>query len=168
MSRAHLQGACHINICSDRCSSAYFAGGFGPAAGRPQASAAIIRAGQHHQHPVHLRRRLLGSRADHLRARPFYLDRLCRAGAGLIAYGWQKKKAACVATSGPSLGRKRPRWAAIAGRTIACSIDTTIAIGDLIERRCRSGIQTEQRTHTKVEALALQSGPLPQDVGRHC
>ncbi len=37
------------------------------AAGRPQASAAGIPAGRHHQHPVHLRRRLRRPREDHLR-----------------------------------------------------------------------------------------------------
>jgi hypothetical protein len=36
-----------------------------------------------------------------------------------------KRKAACVATSGPSLGRKRPRWAAIAGSASAGPIDKT-------------------------------------------
>ena len=36
------------------------------AAGRPQASAAGVPAGRHDQHPVHLRRRLLGPRQDHL------------------------------------------------------------------------------------------------------
>ncbi len=34
-------------------------GGLGSPAGRPQASAAGVPAGRHHQHPVHLRRRLL-------------------------------------------------------------------------------------------------------------
>ena len=52
------------------------------AAGRPQASAAGVPAGRHHQHPVHLRRRVLRPREDHLGARPFDLDRLRRAGAG--------------------------------------------------------------------------------------
>jgi hypothetical protein len=40
------------------------------AAGRPQASAAGIPAGRHHQHPVHLRRRVCRPRQDHLRTRP--------------------------------------------------------------------------------------------------
>ena len=48
------------------------------AAGRPQASAAGIPAGRHHQHPVHLRRRLRRPREDHLGARPQDLDRLRR------------------------------------------------------------------------------------------
>ena len=39
------------------------------AAGRPQASAAGVPAGRHHQHPVHLRRRLRRAREDHRRAR---------------------------------------------------------------------------------------------------
>ncbi len=37
----------------------------GAAAGRPQAPAAGIPAGRHHQHPVHLRRRVRGAREDH-------------------------------------------------------------------------------------------------------
>ena len=37
------------------------------AAGRAQASAAGVPAGRHHQHPVHLRRRLRGPGEDHLR-----------------------------------------------------------------------------------------------------
>ena len=57
-------------------------GRFGAAAGRPQASAAGISAGRHHQHPLHLRRRVLRPGEDHIRARPFHLDRLCGAGAG--------------------------------------------------------------------------------------
>ena len=44
------------------------------AAGRPQASAAGVPAGRHDQHPVRLRRRLRGSREDHLRARPLDVD----------------------------------------------------------------------------------------------
>ena len=36
-----------------------------PAQGRPQAPAAGLYAGRHHQHPVHLRRRLRRPRADH-------------------------------------------------------------------------------------------------------
>jgi hypothetical protein len=83
---------CRARACGRRCSISWKPGWLRSRAGRPQASAAIILAGRHRQHPVHLRRRLLGSRADHLRARPFYLDRLCRAGDGLIAYGWQKKE----------------------------------------------------------------------------
>ena len=53
----------------------------GAAAGRAQASAAGIPAGRHHQHPVHLRRRLRRPREDHLAARPGHLDRLRRRGA---------------------------------------------------------------------------------------
>ena len=41
----------------------------GAAAGRPQASAAGVPAGRHHQHPVHLRRRLRRPREDHRAAR---------------------------------------------------------------------------------------------------
>ena len=48
------------------------------AAGRPQAPAAGVPAGRHDQHPVHLRRRLRGPRADHLGARQGHLDRLRR------------------------------------------------------------------------------------------
>ena len=55
-------------------------GCLGAAAGRPQASAAGVPAGRHHQYPVRLRRRLLRSRQDHLRARPVDLDRLRRQG----------------------------------------------------------------------------------------
>ena len=51
------------------------------AAGRPQASAAGVPAGRHDQHPVHLRRRLLGARQDHLDAPPGHVDRLRRRGA---------------------------------------------------------------------------------------
>ena len=50
----------------------------GASAGRPQAPAAGVPAGRHHQHPVHLRRRLCRSREDHLRPRPQDLDRLRR------------------------------------------------------------------------------------------
>ena len=52
-----------------------------PAAGRPQASAAGVPAGRHDQHPVHLRRRLLGPRQDHLAAPPGHVDRLRRRSA---------------------------------------------------------------------------------------
>jgi hypothetical protein len=62
---------------------------------------------------------------------------------GSIPYECTQKKAACVATSGLSLGRKRPRWAAIAGRATARVIDTTIAIGGSIDPTYGSGIQTE-------------------------
>ena len=53
------------------------------AAGRPQASPAGVPAGRHDQHPVHLRRRLLRARADHLRPRPQDVDRLLRHGRRL-------------------------------------------------------------------------------------
>ena len=65
-----------------------------PAPGRPQASAAGVPAGRHDQHPVHLRRRLLGPREDHLRSRPQDLDRLRRQGDG---------------AGGPAHGRAVPR-----------------------------------------------------------
>ena len=55
-------------------------GRLGAAAGRPQASAAGVPAGRHHQHPVRLRRRLRRPREDHLGARPVDLDRLRRQG----------------------------------------------------------------------------------------
>jgi ATP-dependent Clp protease ATP-binding subunit ClpX len=51
------------------------------AAGRAQASAAGIPAGRHHQHPVHLRRRLRRPREDHRRARQGLGHRLRRRGA---------------------------------------------------------------------------------------
>ncbi len=66
----------------------------GAAAGRPQASAAGIPAGRHHQHPVRLRRRLRRPREDHLGARPVDLDRLRRQGDG---------------AGGPQAGRNLPR-----------------------------------------------------------
>ena len=44
-------------------------GRLGAAAGRPQASAAGVPAGRHHQHPVHLRRRLRRPGEDHRAAR---------------------------------------------------------------------------------------------------
>ena len=50
-------------------------------AGRPQASAAGIPPGRHHEHPVRVRRRVRGSREDHRGARPVDLDRLRRQGA---------------------------------------------------------------------------------------
>ena len=40
-----------------------------PAAGRAQASAAGIPSGRHHEHPVHLRRRIFGAGAHHRRPR---------------------------------------------------------------------------------------------------
>ena len=61
----------------------------GAAAGRAQASAAGIPAGRHHQHPVHLRRRVLRPGADHLRPRQGLGHRLRRRGAllGRAAHG---------------------------------------------------------------------------------
>ena len=50
------------------------------AAGRAQASAAGVPAGRHHQHPVHLRRRLLRPGADHRRPRQGLGHRLRRRG----------------------------------------------------------------------------------------
>ena len=50
----------------------------GAPAGRPQASAAGVPAGRHHQHPVRLRRRLRRAGEDHLGARQVDLDRLRR------------------------------------------------------------------------------------------
>jgi ATP-dependent Clp protease ATP-binding subunit ClpX len=52
------------------------------AAGRAQASAAGIPAGRHHQHPVHLRRRLRGSGKDHRAARQGLGHRLWRRCEG--------------------------------------------------------------------------------------
>src|SRR5712672_3280928 len=54
--------------------------GEGAAAGRPQASAARIHAGRHHQHPVRLWRRLHWPREDYFGAQPAGLDRLRRQG----------------------------------------------------------------------------------------
>ena len=51
---------------------------FGPAARRPQASAAGIPAGRHDQHPVHLRRRLRRPRKDHLGSHAGQVDGLWR------------------------------------------------------------------------------------------
>ena len=56
-------------------------GRLGAAAGRAQASAAGVPAGRHHQHPVHLRRRLLRPGEDHRRARQGLGHRLRRRGA---------------------------------------------------------------------------------------
>jgi ATP-dependent Clp protease ATP-binding subunit ClpX len=53
----------------------------GAAARRPQASAAGVPAGRHHQHPVRMRRCLHRAREDHLGARPVELDRLFGAQA---------------------------------------------------------------------------------------
>ena len=53
---------------------------FRAAARRPQAPAAGVPAGRHHQHPIRLRRRLCRSREDHRRPRPVDLDRLRRQG----------------------------------------------------------------------------------------
>ena len=47
-----------------------------PPQGRTQASAAGVPAGRHHEHPVHLRRSVFRSRADHFRARQGDFDRL--------------------------------------------------------------------------------------------
>ncbi len=52
------------------------------AAGRAQAPAAGVPAGRHHQHPVHLRRRLRRAREDHRPARQAALDGLRRRGRG--------------------------------------------------------------------------------------
>ena len=64
------------------------------AAGRPQASAAGIPAGRHHQYPVRMRRRLQRAREDHLGAQPAGRDRLRRQGHG---------------ARGPQAGRDLPR-----------------------------------------------------------
>ena len=54
----------------------------GAAPGRAQASAAGIPAGRHHQHPVHLRRRLRGAGKDHRHARQGLVHRLRRRREG--------------------------------------------------------------------------------------
>ena len=69
--------------------------------------------------------------------------------------GTTKKRAACVATSGPSLGRKRPRWAcdssgalphappkvgSDSSGALPHALAKTIAIRGSIERRWSSGI----------------------------
>jgi hypothetical protein len=58
---------------------------------------------------------------------------LCPKGPGK-RWGHTKRKAACVATSGPSLGRKRPRRAAIPG-ALTHSLAKMIAISGSIGRR---------------------------------
>ena len=52
------------------------------AAGRAQASAAGVPAGRHHEHPLHLRRRLRRARQDHRPARARVGDGLRRRGEG--------------------------------------------------------------------------------------
>ena len=52
-----------------------------PPQGGRKHPAAGIPAGRHHQHPVHLRRRVRGAGADHLLARQGHVDRLRRPGA---------------------------------------------------------------------------------------
>ncbi len=70
----------------------------GAAAGRAQASAAGVPAGRHHQHPVHLRRRVLGAGADHLGPRQGLGHRLRRRGARRRpSGGWAR----CCARSNP-------------------------------------------------------------------
>jgi hypothetical protein len=49
-----------------------------------------------------------------------------------------KRKAACVATSGPSLGRKRPKEGSDSA-ALPHALAKTIAIGGSIERREASG-----------------------------
>ena len=53
-----------------------------PPQGGPQASAAGVPAGRHHQYPVRLWRRFRGPRKDHFIPRPVDLDRLRRQGDG--------------------------------------------------------------------------------------
>ena len=76
-------------------------------------------------------------------------------------WGYTKRKAACVATSGPSLGRKRPRRAAIAGwgwgGRYRIPLAKTIAISGSIERK-------GSRTDTKVYGARPQGRALPQWV----
>ena len=56
-------------------------GRLGAAARRAQASAAGVLAGRHHQHPVHLRRRVRRAGQDHRAARQGHGDRLRRGCA---------------------------------------------------------------------------------------
>src|SRR5207253_5151521 len=63
---------------------------------------------------------------------------LCWRGIAADVTAYTKRKAACVAASGPSLGRKRPRRAAIAGGgggSLPHALAKTIAISGSIERR---------------------------------
>ena len=70
------------------------------AAGRPQAPAAGVPAGRHHQHPVHLRRRLRRPGADHRPARPAALDGLRRRGAAVPTTA---RPATCSRRSSPTI-----------------------------------------------------------------
>ena len=69
------------------------------AAGRAQAPAAGVPAGRHDQHPVHLRRRVRGPRADHRGARAVALDGLRRRGARAPT---SARPASCCARSSPT------------------------------------------------------------------
>ncbi len=72
----------------------------GAAPGRPQAPAAGIPPGRHDQHPVHLRRRLRGPRADHLGPRQGHVDRLRRHRPARRTTG---APARCSARSSPRI-----------------------------------------------------------------
>ena len=72
-------------------------------------------------------------------SKPDEADHRLAPRQGLCTRDWPwssalERKAACVATSGPSLGRKRPRRAAIAG-ALPHTLPKTIAISGSIERR---------------------------------
>src|SRR6476661_2110262 len=75
--------------------------------------------------------------------------------ADVTAY--TKRKAACVATSGPSLGRKRPRRAAIAKRALPHTLAKMIAIAAQLnvgKRRVSKGVTGTIRRFT---TLALKA-----------
>ena len=66
-------------------------------------------------------------------------------GRSMLPPFYLKKKAACVATSGPSLGRKRAQegsdsGVALGGDRYRMPLPKTIAIGGSIERREAPGI----------------------------
>jgi len=63
-----------------------------------------------------------------------------------------ERRAACVATSGPSLGRKRPRRAAISGGRYRIPLAKTIAISGSIERK---GSRTDTKVYARPKGRAL-------------
>src|SRR3979490_1915243 len=65
-----------------------------------------------------------------------------------------ERRAAYVAASGPSLGRKRPRRAAIAGE-LPHALPKTITISGSIERRYESDIKRGHRPDTKVYGVRV-------------
>ncbi len=86
------------------------------AAGWPQASAAGIPAGRHLEHPVHLRRRVRGSRKDHRPARQGHVDRLRREGDGARRAA-HRRAAARGGARGSAEVRPDPRNSSVACRS---------------------------------------------------